>query len=74
MSLIPTIYKALRKIKEYTFSIFYTPIARFFLFLNGAKVESGIKVRGFLNVHITRRGNTVIYDTDFHPLDPNSTK
>ena len=132
MNAFPTIYKAIRKIKQYVLASSYTPLAKILLFLNGAKVDSGLLVHGLLKVYLTRRGkviigkncrinsgsnhniigrqqknifsvegtltfgdnvgmscsafichqtitignnvtiggNTVIYDTDFHPLDP----
>lgn len=57
---IPTIYKAFRKIKEHTFLIFYTPIAKVILYLNGAKIGTGLCVKGLLKVYITRRGKLII--------------
>ena len=136
MKTISVIFKAIRKITEYFCNIFYTPIAKTVLFLNGAEVRNGLHVKGYLKVYITRRGklsigkncrinsganhnmigrqqknifwaegilsfgdnvgmscsafichncikigndvtiggNTVIYDTDFHPLDPEIRK
>ncbi len=128
---IPDIFKAFRKIIGTLISNIYTPLAKVLFYLNGAKIGSGLKVCGKINVHITRRGivfigknctinsenynligrqqksifwvegklsigdnlglscsaiicnhemeignnvtiggNTVIYDTDFHSLDP----
>jgi len=132
MNYIPIIFKAFRKIISNSFSIIYTPIAKVSLYFNGAKYDTGLKVRGLIKLHVTRRGilkigrncsinsqnfnligrqqktifwvegnlsignnlgiscsalicnhdisigdnvtiggNTVIYDTDFHSLDPN---
>ena len=131
MTYISDIFKAFWKIKSNVISVFYTPIAKASLYLNGAKFDTGLKVNGFINLHVTRRGtikigknctinsdnfnligrqqktifwvegklsigknlglscsaiictheisigdnvtiggNTVIYDTDFHSLDP----
>lgn len=132
MTYISYIFKAFRKISSNVISVIYTPIAKVCLYLNGAKFDLGLKVNGFINLHVTRRGilkigenctinsdnfnligrqqktilwvegklsignnlglscsaiicnhdisignnvtiggNTVIYDTDFHSLDPN---
>jgi acetyltransferase-like isoleucine patch superfamily enzyme len=131
MTYIPDIFKAFRKILSNAIAVIYTPIAKVSLFLNGAKFDSGLNVKGLINLHVTRRGilkigknctinsgnfnligrqqkaifwvegklsigknlglscsaiicnheisigdnvkiggNTVIYDTDFHSLDP----
>jgi acyl-[acyl carrier protein]--UDP-N-acetylglucosamine O-acyltransferase len=132
MKTISFIFKAIRKLTEYIYNIFYTPIAKNVLFLNGAEVRQRLHVKGFLKVYLTRRvnliigkncrinsganhnmigrqqknifwaegilsfgdnvgmscsafichncikigndvtigGNTIIFDTDFHPLDP----
>jgi serine acetyltransferase len=131
MTCISDIFKAFRKILSIAISVIYTPIAKASLFLNCAKFDSGLKVMGIINLHVTRRGilkigencsinsdnfnligrqqktilwvegklsignnlglscsaiicnheisighnvtiggNTVIYDTDFHSLDP----
>ena len=131
MTYISDIFKAFRKIISNVISVIYTPIAKASLYLNGAKFDTGLKVNGFINLHVTRRGtfkigknctinsdnfnligrqqktifwvegklsigknsglscsaiictheisigdnvtiggNTVIYDTDFHSLDP----
>lgn len=53
-------YKAFRKIKEHIILIFYTPIARVILFLNGAEIGSGLYVKGLIKVHVTRRGKLII--------------
>jgi len=132
MFYISYIFKALRKIKTILISTIYTPITKVSLFLNGADFASNLNIRGFINLHVTRRGvlkigrnctinsdnfnligrqqkviiwvegklvigdnlgmscsaiicnheiiigdnvtiggNTVIYDTDFHSLNPN---
>jgi acetyltransferase-like isoleucine patch superfamily enzyme len=127
------LYKIIRKAFMVMESAFYTPIGRVQLFLNGAHIQKGLKVRGIMKIFVTRRGkvligenfrvnsgnryniigrqqkttlwvdgkleignnvgmsstaiicnhsitignnvifggNTVIYDTDFHPIDPN---
>jgi len=131
---ISTSYKALRKLHEILAKPIYTPVARCAFYLNGATVQKGLNVNGFIQVYVTRRGqlsigeslslnsgpkhnvigrqqkcifwveghcrignnvgmsatalicnaeisigdnvliggNTVIYDTDFHNLDPES--
>ena len=60
MKTISVFFKAVRKIAEYIHNIFYTPIAKFLLFLNGAEVKHGLHVKGFLKVNITRRGTLII--------------
>lgn len=127
------IFKAFRKLLILIRNPFYTPITSLILYLNGAKIGNGLRVRGFMKINVTRRGkatigngfrvnsgnnynligrqqktilwvdgslsignnvgmsstaiicnhsisignnvviggNTVIYDTDFHSLDPN---
>jgi acetyltransferase-like isoleucine patch superfamily enzyme len=128
---IPVIFKAFRKFIEIVMSNVYSPIGKVMFYLNGASIDSGLKVGGLLNIQVTRRGilnigknctlnsgnynligrqqktifwvegkltignnlglscsaiicnheieigdnvtiggNTVIYDTDFHSLDP----
>lgn len=60
MKTISFIFKAIRKITEYIYNVFYTPLAKTVLFLNGAEVRQGLHVKGFLKVYITRRGNLII--------------
>jgi len=50
------IFKAFRKISGVFISYIYTPSAKFMFYLNGAKIDSDLTVRGFLNIQITRRG------------------
>ena len=57
---ISTVFKAFRKINEKIFSVFYTPIAKIALFLNGAKIGNNLYVKGLIKVYITRRGNLII--------------
>jgi len=54
------IFKALRKLITILKSPVYTPYAYLILYLNGVKVRKGLRVRGFMNVHITRRGKVFI--------------
>jgi acetyltransferase-like isoleucine patch superfamily enzyme len=58
--MISNIYKAFRKITTKVCSIGYTPIAWFYLILNGAVVGPCLKVNGILKIHVTRRGRLVI--------------
>jgi acetyltransferase-like isoleucine patch superfamily enzyme len=60
MNFISDLYKALRKINSVLFSNIYTPIGWLFFYLNGAKVATGLSVRGPLKVYITRRGKVSI--------------
>jgi len=60
MKNISTIYKAVRKIKEKTFSNIYTPIAHINLLLNGVQINRGLRVNGFIKVYVTRRGNVIL--------------
>jgi acetyltransferase-like isoleucine patch superfamily enzyme len=128
-----TLFKATRKLKRILVKPIYTPAAKIGFYLNGAKVDRGLSVLGFIKIDVTRKGsvnigralkinsgnhhnvigrqqkcifwvdgdlnigdnfavsataiicthkitignnvtiggNTVIYDTDFHNLDPN---
>jgi acetyltransferase-like isoleucine patch superfamily enzyme len=130
--MVSIIYKGIRKIFEKCINVIYTPLAKIAFFLNGVKINKGLRVYGIIKVYITRRGivnignnlsinsgfrhniigrqqkcifwvegeltignnvgissaaiicnhkitignnvllggNTVIYDTDFHSLDP----
>lgn len=56
MIYISDIFKGYRKIKTILISVIYTPITKVSLFLNGAEFTSCLKVRGFINLHVTRRG------------------
>lgn len=60
MNLISTIYKAIRKAIRILKTPFYTPIAKLQFYLNEVKFKKGLKVNGFMNVHITRRGTVQI--------------
>jgi acetyltransferase-like isoleucine patch superfamily enzyme len=60
MQLLSHLFKALRKLKILFVSKLYTPYGKLILILNGAKIASGIVIRGFLKVHITRRGQVII--------------
>ena len=60
MEFISKTYKALRKVKALLFEPLYTPYGKFIFYLNGVKVGLGLKVRGILKVHITRRGRVCI--------------
>lgn len=54
--MISILFKALRKGYSYIGKIYYTPLAKIILFLNGAKFSTSLKVNGILKVHITRKG------------------
>lgn len=58
--MIPTLYKAFRKVRGYCVDWVYTPVTRLYLFLNGAKCASGLKVRGLMKINVTRRGQLTI--------------
>lgn len=60
MNIISTIYKAIRKLMQIIKSPLYTPLAKLQFHLNDVKFNKGLKVYGFMNVHITRRGKVVI--------------
>lgn len=60
MTLISDMFKAYRKIKNILTSKIYTPLAKINFYLNGAKVDVGLRVKGFLKLHITRRGIVAI--------------
>jgi acetyltransferase-like isoleucine patch superfamily enzyme len=55
-----TAYKALRKLKTIIGRPIYTPMARLLFYLNGATIAKGLKVRGFLHLEVTRRGQLTI--------------
>lgn len=54
------LFKAFRKIKRKLFNPLYNPIAKIILYLNGAKVNKGLKVAGIIKVDVTRRGQLII--------------
>jgi acetyltransferase-like isoleucine patch superfamily enzyme len=58
--MLVTAYKALRKFKTILVRPIYSPIARLLFYLNGAVVDKGLKVRGFLQIEVTRRGALTI--------------
>lgn len=58
--MISLFYKAFRKIFLLLRNPIYTPIAKFIFFLNGVSFGRKLKVRGFLNVNVTRRGSVLI--------------
>ena len=60
MKAISVAFKAFRKINEHISSLFYTPIAKIYLFLNDVHYKKGLKVNGFLKLHVTRRGCVLI--------------
>lgn len=60
MKVVVSLYKALRKINERFLSYLYSPIAKFILYLNGCEYGSQLKVSGFLQVYVTRRGSLTI--------------
>lgn len=49
-------FKAWRKLIQYIFTFLYTPCAKLLLKLNGVEYKDGLRVKGFLTVHVTRRG------------------
>jgi acetyltransferase-like isoleucine patch superfamily enzyme len=53
-------FKVVRKIFSLLRYPFYTPFAYIVLKLNGVKVGKGLKVRGFMKIYVTRRGNVNI--------------
>ncbi len=53
-------FKGFRKVVEIVNRIFSTPIARFFLYLNGATVGYGLNAAGLLKIEVTRRGKLII--------------
>jgi acetyltransferase-like isoleucine patch superfamily enzyme len=55
-----TAYKALRKLKTIIVSPIYKPMARLLFYLNGATVDKGLSVNGFLQMEVTRRGKLTI--------------
>jgi acetyltransferase-like isoleucine patch superfamily enzyme len=56
MGLIVIAFKALRKLNFVFLSVFYTPIGKINLKLNGVEFGEGLHVKGLINVHVTRRG------------------
>lgn len=60
MKIVSITFKAFRKIIEILKSPIYTPIAYLQFYLNEVKLGKGLKVKGFLKVHITRRGKVNI--------------
>lgn len=59
------LFKAFRKIKGIVIKPIYSPIAKLSFYLNGAKVDKGLKVAGFLKIDVTRRGKLTI-GNNFH--------
>ena len=53
---ISILFKAFRKISGNLISNMYTPLGKSIFYINGAVIDSGLKVFGNINVHITRRG------------------
>lgn len=49
-------FKALRKVKGVMLSRLYTPAAKVMFLLNGVECGSGLRVRGLMKIHVTRRG------------------
>lgn len=58
--MISLIYKAIRKIFQIFKKQIYTPFAKIIFTLNGVSFGRKLKVRGFLNVIVTRRGSVLI--------------
>lgn len=58
--MISLIYKAIRKIFQVLKKQIYTPCAKIIFTLNGVSYGSKLKVKGFLNVNVTRRGSLLI--------------
>lgn len=63
--MISLIFKAFRKFYRLLIGLIYTPIAIIYFRLNGVQFGKGIKVRGFLNVNVTRRGLVLIGNNIF---------
>lgn len=57
---LSSIYKACRKLKELLFRPVYNTIAKLNFSLNGIQFSKGLRVFGFLKVHVTRRGKVII--------------
>lgn len=57
---LSSIYKACRKLKELLFRPVYNAIAKLNFSLNGIQFSKGLRVFGFLKVHVTRRGKVII--------------
>jgi acetyltransferase-like isoleucine patch superfamily enzyme len=57
MKYIILAFKAWRKIYQNLFAFVYTPYAKLLLKLNGVEYKDGLCVKGFITVHVTRRGN-----------------
>ena len=53
-------FKACRKATEPVLKPLYIYIAKILFFLNGADLSKGLKVNGFIKIHITRRGTLKI--------------
>lgn len=60
MNTISTLYKAIRKMAQMIKEPYYTPIAKLQFYLNGIKAKKGLNVKGFVKVHVTRRGKVLI--------------
>lgn len=58
--MISLIYKSIRKIFQVLKKQIYTPYAKIIFTLNGVSFGRKLKVRGFLNVSVTRRGSVLI--------------
>lgn len=58
--MISLIYKAIRKIFQTLTNQIYTPCAKIIFTLNGVSFGRKLKVRGFLNVSVTRKGSVLI--------------
>jgi acetyltransferase-like isoleucine patch superfamily enzyme len=58
--MISLIYKSIRKIFQVLKKQIYTPCAKIIFTLNGVSFGRKLKVRGFLNVNVTRRGSVLI--------------
>lgn len=56
LKMISIIYKAIRKGFSLIRNLAYTPYNKLLFYLNGISFGKSLKVRGVINVHVTRRG------------------
>jgi len=56
MNIMVLSFKALRKSMNCLLGLFYTPMGKLILLLNGAEYSQNLKIRGAIKVLVTRRG------------------